>query len=87
MDHNKRDTADVTLDEARRVVDHLSPTDQARLLTYLAPRIAQYVAEMESPAADKADAWNEFFRLGEALMESDTEESGTLTSTVLSMRR
>ena len=51
MDHNKRDTADVTLNEARRVVDHLSPADQARLLMYLAPRIAQYVAEMESPAA------------------------------------
>lgn len=59
-------------------------TQRNRLVEELAEELA---APTTDSAHDEADGWNEFFRLGEALMESDTEESETLTSAVLSMRR
>ena len=59
-------------------------TDRNRLVEELAKELA---APTTDSAHDDADGWNEFFRLGEALMESDTEGSETLTSAVLSMRR
>lgn len=67
---------------------------QARVIETSAQRnrlVEELAEELAAPttdsAHDEADGWNEFFRLGEALMESDTEESETLTSAVLSMRR
>ena len=67
---------------------------QARVIETSAQRnrlVEELAEELATPttdsAHDDADGWNEFFRLGEALMESDTEESETLTSAVLSMRR
>jgi Arc/MetJ-type ribon-helix-helix transcriptional regulator len=48
-------------------------------------------APASSPAppvsANPAEAWKEFFRLGDTLADSDTQESGTLTAAVLAMRR
>lgn len=87
MKHQKRTkkTAAVTLDEAQRMVDHLSPVDQARLLTYLAPRVAGHVSATHAP--DYAEAWDAFLRIGETLEKGDTGESETLTAAVLSMRR
>lgn len=34
-----------------------------------------------------SDAWEDFFRLGDALAANDSQESGTLTAAVLAMRR
>ena len=63
---------------------------QARIIETSAQR-DKLVEDLTSPSTDspheEPDAWNEFFRLGETLMESDSAESETLTSAVLSMRR
>ena len=39
------------------------------------------------PARSEMDAWQELFRVGDALAVSDPPESQTLTATVLAMRR
>ena len=40
-----------------------------------------------SVSVSSAEAWEEFFRLGDTLAVSGTQESGTLTAAVLAMRR
>lgn len=79
-----------TLEQVQRLVDHLTPLEQVRLLAYLTPRITQ---NMESiyptasiPASRESSAWGEFFRLGDELADSDTPESQTLTAVILAMR-
>jgi hypothetical protein len=82
---------DSTLNEVQRLVDRLTPLDQARLLAYLAPRVAHIVESIQHPPPvsplDTTDAWKEFFRIGDALAASDTPESETLTAAVLATRR
>lgn len=80
-----------TLTQAQRLIDRLTPLDQVRLLTYLTSRIARLVETMP-PApppsmTSNAAAWQEFFRLGDALAATDTSKAPTLTETILSMRR
>jgi hypothetical protein len=81
-----------------RLVDELTPAEQARLLEYLAPRIARAVApfgsaEEERRVGDAAleqqrvGGWDEFFRIGDAIAAEDRPELPTLTGTLLSMRR
>jgi len=41
----------------------------------------------EVTPAKATEAWEELFRLGDALAVGDTQESGTLTEAVLAMRR
>ena len=83
--------ADSTLEHVQRLVDELTPLDHVRLLEYLTPRIARTVAASYAavPASTpvNADAWAEFFRVGDALAASDALEGDTLTTTVLAMRR
>jgi hypothetical protein len=80
-----------TLDQVQRLVDHLTPLDQVRLLAYLTPRIARIVASMypatPTSTPSNAAAWKEFFRIGDALAASDRPDSQTLTTAVLTMRR
>lgn len=78
-----------TLDQAQRLVDQLTPSDQVRLLAYLASRLARVVPRQPPAlsAPEAADAWETFFRLGEALATTDTPECETLTKAVLAMRR
>jgi hypothetical protein len=80
-----------TLSQVQRLVEELSPHEQAHLLASLALRIAQAVTPPSDPAAvtkpEHAEAWEEFFRLGEALAASDTSTAETLTVTMLAMRR
>ena len=63
---------------------------QARIIETSAQR-DKLVEDLASPSTDsrheEPDAWNEFFRHGETLMETDSAEAETLTSAVLSMRR
>jgi len=72
-------------------VEQLSPYEQAHLLAFLALRMAQTVTSTSHPASiaspKPAEAWKEFFRLGDALAASDTPAAETLTSAVLAMRR
>ena len=80
-----------TLDELQRLVDQLSPKEQVSLLIYLALRMSQTVMLTSHPAIvtsqEGAGAWDEFFRLGDALAASDTPGSESMTATVLAMRR
>ena len=81
--------AESTLHQVQRLVEQLSPYEQAHLLASLALRMAQVVTS--SPPAvtppEPAEAWEEFFRLGDALAASDTPAAETLTAAVLAMRR
>ena len=83
--------AESTLHQVQRLVEQLSPYEQAHLLASLALRMAQVVTSTSHPASvtppETAEAWEEFFRLGDALAASDTLASATLTAAVLAMRR
>ena len=83
--------AESTLHHVQRLVEQLSPAEQAHLLASLALRLAQVVTATSAPAAatppEPPEAWEEFFRLGDALAASDTPEADTLTAGVLAMRR
>ncbi|MEW6348809.1 MAG: hypothetical protein AB1646_07075 [Thermodesulfobacteriota bacterium] len=82
---------DSTLSQVRRPVEELSPHEQAHLLASLALRMAQAVTAASHPSSvispEPAEAWREFFRLGDALAAGDMPESQTLTSAALEMRR
>ena len=83
LDHvSPNDLDDLTRKYQAHVIE--TPDQRNRLVEKLAEELA---APTTDSAHDEAEGWNEFFRLGEALMESDTEDSETLTSAVLSMRR
>lgn len=78
------------LEQVQQMVDQLSPLDQVRLLEYLTPRIMRAVESAHPPTSEDpplADAWREFFRIGDAIAALDTPESETLTAAVLAMRR
>jgi hypothetical protein len=83
--------AENTLNQVQRLVEQLSPREQAHLLAFLALRMAQVVTATAPPVSHTppaaVEAWEEFFRLGDALAASDTPASETLTAAVLSMRR
>ena len=83
--------AESTLDQVQRLVAQLSPHEQAHLLASLALHVAQVVTSTVPSAShtppETAAAWEEFFRLGDALAASDTPASETLTAAVLAMRR
>lgn len=83
--------AETTLNQVERLVEQLSPHEQAHLLAFLALRLARAVTETSHPVGvtspDPGGAWEEFFRLGDALAACDTSASETLTAAVLSMRR
>ena len=83
--------AESTLDQVQHLVEQLSPHDQARLFASLALRMAHVVTSVPPPAAvtppETVEAWEAFFRLGDALAASDTPASDTLTAAVLAMRR
>ena len=81
---------DTTLEQVQRLADQLSPLDQVRLLEYLTPQILRAVASTypeKLPKSQAADAWQEFFRIGDEIASGDTPETETLTAAVLAMRR
>lgn len=77
--------------QAQHLIETLSPSDQARLLTYLSCRLTQMLSaqpvEVASTPAAPGMAWQEFFRAGDNLMRTDRPESETLTAAILAMRR
>ena len=83
--------AEGTLHQIQRLVEQLSPSEQAHLLVFLALRLAQVVTSTSSPAAitpsEPAAAWEEFFCFGDVFVVSDTPGAETLTAAVLAMRR
>lgn len=83
--------AHATLEQVQIMIDHLTPVEQARLLSYLTPRIVHAV-EVNRSGADIAqtpssDLWEAFFRIGDEIAASDTAEGETLTAAVMAMRR
>ncbi len=76
--------AESTLHQVLRLVEQLSPHEQAQVLTSLALRMARVVASSLPPASvtprETAEAWEELFRLGDALAASDTPTADTLTA-------
>lgn len=87
----EKNMAESTLDQVQRLVERLSLLEQARLLSTLALRMAHVMTSTSAPVAvppsEAAEAWEEFFRLGDTLAISDTPEVDTLTAAVLAMRR
>jgi hypothetical protein len=83
--------AESTLNQVQRLVEQLTPHEQAHLLASLALRMAQVVTAASHPVSitpsETAETWEEFFRLGDALAASDTPAAETLTAAVLAMRR
>lgn len=75
-----------TLREVEAMVDALDPTDQIRLLTYLAPRIAMGVLGPKQETMDAATAWREFRAVGERLA-SLSGKGESITQAVSNMRR
>lgn len=80
-----------TLTQAQHLIDRLTPPDQVRLLAYLTSHLARFIEAMPPipppSETDSAVAWQEFFRLGDALAATDASEAPTLTATILSLRR
>lgn len=77
------------LEHVERLVDQLSPHEQARLLASLALRMAQAAEDRPRDTAQDAtpDPWAEFFKVGDILADEDRPEAETLTSAVTAMRR
>lgn len=67
------------------------PEDRVKYLEQLVQSWRQENAVGAALAKTKEDtadgAWQQFFRIGDALADGDTEDAGTLTAAVLSMRR
>jgi hypothetical protein len=80
-----------TLEQVQHQIDQLTPLDQVRLLEYLTPRIVRAVTVHQSMSVVTStaltEAWQTFFRIGDALTASDRPSLPTLTQTVQSMRR
>jgi len=80
-----------TLETIQRLVDQLTPLEQARLLEYLTPRIVRAVATQQlvtkANGATVSEAWQRFFQIGDALVVGDQPNLPTFTQTVQLMRR
>ena len=79
---SENDLDDLTRKYQARKIE--TTTQKNRLVEELAEELATPTTDS---AHDEADGWSEFYRIGDALAESDTAESETLTSAVTSMRR
>ena len=83
--------AEASFLQAQHLIDRLTPLDQVRLMEYISSQIEKVISAISLPTTVKAierdDAWADFFRVGDELLNSDVPKSDTLTSTLLSMRR
>jgi hypothetical protein len=74
-----------SLKEIEAMVDALAPTDQARLLQYLAPRVACPFPAAEPDRPNAISAWQEFRRVSERLAATSNGQS--LTQAITDMRQ
>jgi hypothetical protein len=80
--------ASIAFDIVRRLVDRLTPTEQAFLLAYLASKLAGATGVQASAKAESGAAtWDEFFAAGDALQEGPLDGNQSMTEAVISMRR
>ena len=68
------------------------PEDKVKYLEQLVEGWLQNIEnsnleELKNEEADLDQAWEEFFRIGDAIAEQDNPGQDTLTESVLSMRR
>jgi len=91
MQNREATMTTTTLEYVQRLIDKLTPLEQVRLLEYLTPRIVRAVATRQSTSVANgstlSEAWQAFFRVGDALTASDQPQMPTLTETVQMMRR
>jgi hypothetical protein len=91
MKNREANMTTTTLESVQGLIDKLTPLEQVRLLEYLTPRIIRAVATRlpakTVPSSTANEAWQTFFRIGDALAASDRPEMPTLTQTVQMMRR
>jgi hypothetical protein len=80
-----------TLEIVQRLIDQLTPLEQARLLEYLTPRVVRAVVSRQAVQAANvaplAEAWQTFMHIGDQVAATDRPEQPTLTQTVQQMRR
>jgi len=87
------DTAELTLRLPRQDLEFAEEYARAHRITVneLVDRLLQRLRKNEKvhseAARSEVDAWQELFRLGDALAAEDPPSSPTLTATVLAMRR
>ncbi|MCA9981166.1 MAG: hypothetical protein KDD89_10035 [Anaerolineales bacterium] len=79
-----------TLTEVQRLVDQLTPLEQAQLMEYLTPRLVRALVELPLPQANDLQRalpseWQTLFALGDSLPDAEHELS--LTQAVMEMRR
>jgi hypothetical protein len=74
-----------SLKEVEAIVDALAPSDQASLLAYLLPRVANAMRAGEGNRADGGSAWKEFRAVGQRL--ASTLNGQSITQAVSDMRR
>ena len=74
-----------TLVEVEQLARELTPADQARLIQFLAPRVAAAVPEASS-ASSSAAAWQRFRAVGNRLAAGSRPGEG-MTQAVSDMRR
>jgi len=79
------------LDKVQQMADCLPPLDQMRLIQHLSPRLSKALITQLLPDSEEkienSEAWKILFEIGESLAATDSQESPTLTQTLLSMRR
>lgn len=80
-----------TLEVVQRLVDELTPLEQAQLLEYLTPRVVHTVVSRQAAqaanVAPSTEAWQTFLRIGDQVAATDRPEQPTLTQAVQLMRR
>lgn len=79
-----------TLVEVEQLARELSPVDQARLIQFLAPRVAAAVSQVSTdPDSTQraSEAWQRMRSIGERLAASSKPGDGSVTDAVSEMRR
>jgi hypothetical protein len=87
------ETAKLTVRLPKQDLEFAEQYARARRITLneLVDRLLRHLRNSEEirseSAGSESDAWQELFRVGDALAAEDPPESPTLTATVLAMRR
>ncbi len=87
------ETSKLTISLPKQDLEFAERYARARQITVnmLVDQLLRSLRESEEKSADEvldsADAWQELFRVGDALVSEDSPDSHSLTAAVVSMRR
>jgi len=78
-----------TLHEIEASIDRLNVHDQARLLQYLAPKVASAMLSTEDSqvSQDPATAWARYREVADSLAATSVPGAASLTESISEMRR